>query len=135
MNPDDQLSEHFKRSEFACKDGCGFAQPAAELVAALESLRVAIDKPILIDDACRCAKHNAAVGGVPHSQHVLGTAADIRCPGLTARELYAEAAKIEAFKGFGVSENEYIHVDIRETPARWCYDAGGKQVPWTEIAA
>lgn len=130
MNPDDQLSPHFKRREFACKDNCGLMDPTTELVDALEALRALVGNPIIINDALRCPTHNAAVGGCAHSQHELGTAADIQVEGMTARELYAIAVQVPALKGFGVSQNSYIHVDVRMNPARWCYDANGKEIPW-----
>lgn len=138
MDSDEQLSTHFKRGEFACKNGCGFMDPAPELVAGLEELREAIGQPIVINDACRCAAHNAAVGGAPSSQHLPdaggeGRAADIQVEGMSAWELYEAASKIQAFRGFGVSLGEYIHVDVRdEYPARWMYDAQGKEIPWAE---
>ncbi len=130
MSPDDQISPHFKRGEFACKNGCGFMDPAAELVASLELLREIVNQPIIIDDACRCQKHNAEVGGCQHSQHVLGTAADIRVVGMPAKELYEYAVKVPHFNGFGVSQGEYIHVDTRDYPAKWSYNAEGKEIPW-----
>ena len=124
-------SEHFSEAELACRH-CGVNQCGEELVAALEKLRAAVEKPVLIDDAYRCPAHNAEVGGATHSQHEEGAAADIRVEGMTARELYAAAAATGAFRGFGVSEGEYIHVDIRATPAKWCYDAQGREIPWRE---
>jgi len=33
------LSPHFSRHEFACRDGCGYDTPEPELLAALEELR------------------------------------------------------------------------------------------------
>ncbi len=43
----------------------------------LDPLREAYGKPIYVNSGYRCAKHNAAVGGVPKSQHKVGEAADI----------------------------------------------------------
>lgn len=43
----------------------------------LDPLRDEYGKPIYVNSGYRCAKHNAAVGGVPKSQHMLGQAADI----------------------------------------------------------
>lgn len=129
-------SEHFSDKELACHH-CSVNECTQALVDGLEALRTTIGKPIVIDDAYRCPVHNAQVGGVPHSQHELGMAADIRVDGMTALELYGEAVKIAAFRGFGVSENAYIHVDVRATPAKWCYDAAGREIPWQpqELAA
>jgi uncharacterized protein YcbK (DUF882 family) len=77
----------------------------------------------------------AAVGGAPHSQHVLGKAADIRVSGMTARELYAAATSVPQFHGFRVDdERGFLHVDIREKPVRWCYRAG-RAILWDDGTA
>jgi uncharacterized protein YcbK (DUF882 family) len=129
---DEQLSANFKRSEFACSCGCGYSTPDPHLVEALQSLRDSIGKPVVILSGCRCAARNAAVGGAVHSQHVLGKAADIRVPGLTARKIYDAVACIPELHGFGVSdEAAFVHVDVRETPAKWCY-LHGSEAPWHE---
>lgn len=125
------ISEHFSDKELACHH-CGVNECTQPLVDGLEELRTVIGRPVIVDDAYRCPVHNAEVGGVAHSQHELGNAADIRVEGMTARQLYAAAAKIPAFHGFGVSEGDYIHVDVRETPAKWCYDASGREIAWRD---
>ncbi len=66
------VSEHFSRHELACKCGGGFDQVNAALVPVLESVRQHFSAPVVIDCACRCQTHNAAVGGASHSQHLLG---------------------------------------------------------------
>lgn len=43
----------------------------------LQPLRDAWDKPLKVNSGYRCKALNAAVGGVPTSQHVKGEAADI----------------------------------------------------------
>jgi len=127
-----KLSPHFDSAEFACKCGCGLSDPDPMLIFALESLRVHLGKPVIVTSGCRCAAHNTAEGGALHSQHVFGSAADVRVKGMTARGLYAEAAIISAFHGFGVDdERGFLHVDVRDAPAKWCYRSG-KQVLWYE---
>lgn len=127
------FSEHFSNSELACKH-CGINNCTPELVNALERFREAVGKPVLVDDAYRCAAHNAAVGGVPDSEHTLGIAADIKVPGLSARELYAIAVKIPGVNGLGVDDKRaYIHLDLRKVPARWCYDPEtGQWCHWSD---
>ena len=44
----------------------------------LEPARAKYGRPIVITSGYRCAKLNAAVGGVPKSYHIKGMAADIR---------------------------------------------------------
>lgn len=45
----------------------------------LQPLRDAWGQPLFINSGYRCLKLNAAVGGVPTSQHVFGKAADVGC--------------------------------------------------------
>lgn len=117
------LSKHFSKKEFACKCGCGFDTPVPELVTKLEKFReLCGNKPIIINSACRCAKHNAskAVGGAKNSQHVKGTAADVR---KFADMSVDEMAKLAEQAGFdGIGKYKWgVHVDVRGVKARWDY--------------
>jgi uncharacterized protein YcbK (DUF882 family) len=127
-----KLSPNFDSAEFACSCGCGYQTPDPDLIAGLQALRDSLGKPVVILSGCRCASHNAAIGGAAKSQHVLGKAADIRVPGMIAQQIYAAARYIPKFHGFGVSyEENYVHLDVRETPAKWCY-LNAATVPWFE---
>jgi uncharacterized protein YcbK (DUF882 family) len=127
-----KLSTNFDSAEFACPCGCGFASPDPVLVASLQALRDDLGSPVVILSGCRCASHNAQIQGAKQSQHRLGKAADIRVPGMTPRQVYLMAAQIPEFNGFGVSdEGNFLHVDVREAPARWCY-RNGSEAPWAE---
>ena len=69
--------------EFQCKDGCEMPASARENIealvqAVLDPAREQLGKPIYVNSGYRCPRHNAAVGGVPGSQHMRGEAADIR---------------------------------------------------------
>jgi uncharacterized protein YcbK (DUF882 family) len=135
--PDDQLSPNFRRSEFACKDGCGLANPHPALVAGLQTLRDRVGRAVIIISGGRCAQRNKNEHGAEHSRHLpnldgFTEAADITIPGMSARSIYAMAREVPEFKGFGVDdERQMVHVDVREDPARWCYRSG-KEAPWTE---
>lgn len=81
---------HFQKSEFACKCGCGFDSIDYKLVSILESIRSHFgDRPVIITSGCRCAKHNAEVGGVQGSRHVLGKASDFYIEGVHVNDLLA----------------------------------------------
>ena len=121
-------SAHFSDQELACPC-CGVNLCVDKLVNALEALREKIGLPITVTSGYRCAPHNAKVGGEPNSQHVRGMAADIKVVGLTPVEVYEIAKTVPAFGGFGVAHT-FLHVDVRTTPAKWCYDASGKSCPW-----
>ena len=73
------LTKDFSRSEFACKCGCGFDQIDPRVVDMCQVIRDKLGAPVRINSACRCAKHNAQVGGVKGSYHTKGLAADLSC--------------------------------------------------------
>lgn len=69
---------NFKASDFYCKccgGGADIVRP--ELIAALEWVRSDYGLPMAINCGYRCVRHNALVGGAPHSAHLTGEAADI----------------------------------------------------------
>lgn len=91
--------KYFKiRELIPCVDGhcrdrrCGYGESAlvevpteviknaiALVEEVLDPLRAQYGKPIKVNSGYRCPLKNKAVGGVAHSQHLLGEAADIRC--------------------------------------------------------
>jgi uncharacterized protein YcbK (DUF882 family) len=114
------LSQNFSKVEFACHDGCGFDDPDARLIKALQELREQVGSPLIVVSGCRCQHHNSGVGGANGSQHLLGKAADIRSDTLTPVELKTYAVKIPAFKNGGIGLYEgWLHVDVRHGMARW----------------
>ena len=114
-----KLSPHFKRKEFACKCGCGFSLPDAELLSVLEDVREHFGKPVNINSACRCPAHNKAVGGAPNSAHVQGIAADIDVSGVTPYEV--QQYVLGYYNGkYGIGcYNTFTHIDVRAKKARW----------------
>ena len=78
--------KHFKFEEFRCRC-CGGLPPLARANEALvdnvlDPAREQFGGPVSVNSGYRCAKHNAAVGRVPASQHLRGEAADIAPVGL-----------------------------------------------------
>ena len=74
----------FSMNEFECHCGCRMPDGAkANIVALVEQVldpaREGYGKPVCVNSGYRCARHNAAVGGVASSQHTRGEAADICC--------------------------------------------------------
>lgn len=122
----DQLTKHFQRSEFACqgKDCCDRSAPIdMVLVCALEQLRAAVERPLVIESGFRCRRHNAEIGGSPDSYHTLGMAADVRVPEGWTPEQFARAAEripVSVFQSGGIGiYSHWVHLDIRKEAARW----------------
>lgn len=117
----DKLSVYFNRSEFACKDGCGFDTVDAKLLEILRRLREYYGVPVSINSACRCKEHNKEVGGQPSSQHLKGKAADIVVKEKDPAEI---ASKLEEWYpdtcGIG-RYGTFTHIDCRSEKARWDY--------------
>jgi uncharacterized protein YcbK (DUF882 family) len=118
---DEYLTQHFKRSEFACKgkDCCGGSAPIdPRLVSLLQAVRNALDAPIIVLSGFRCRTHNGRVEGAhPESYHTLGMAADITVKGMTAKELYEVCLRVFDMEGYGFGicydSRGFVHVDIR----------------------
>jgi uncharacterized protein YcbK (DUF882 family) len=117
-----KLSEHFDSSEFTCHC-CGELpeqgmDPA--LLEVLERVREYFDAPVTVVSGYRCPKHNAEVGGARSSQHLLGTAADIRVKGIKPYEVYrAVTMQIMVGRGGVGKYPTFTHVDVRRNFARW----------------
>ncbi len=93
MTTDIQLSKNFKRSEFLHLGSLEGVTPEIEanlgqLAIALEGVRVKLGNRVIhINSGFRTVAHNLAVGGVEHSQHLYGLAADIEVEGLTPQQV------------------------------------------------
>lgn len=123
MLPDSRLSKNFTRKEFACKCCCGLGLNDGdinpELVRVIQDVRDTFDKPVVINSGLRCEKHNKRVGGVVRSQHLIGTAADIRVQSVEPVEVYRYlTAKYP--KKFGIGNYKtFTHIDVRPNKARF----------------
>ena len=116
-----KLSTNFTVKEFACKDGSDAVLVAPRLVMVLQSIRSHFGVPVVIHSAYRTPQYNAKVGGVAHSQHCYGTAADITVRGQDPAGVAAYARSIMPdWGGVGIyAKKGFTHIDVRETPANW----------------
>lgn len=114
-----KLSPNFKVSEFRCKDNSDVIFIAPALVDILQAIRNHYGKAVNINSAYRTPTYNKKVGGATYSQHLYGTAADIRINGVKPKDL---AAYIETlmpnYGGIGIYPT-FVHVDIRDKKSRW----------------
>ena len=130
------LSRNFSRKEFECKCGCGFFKENPLLVATLQRIRDYANEKgsssgefsVIVNSGCRCAKHNAASGGVRNSKHLRGEAADIRIPGWESERLLNLIKRMVredvVYIGYAYKINDTaVHVDVRipqsSTAKRW----------------
>ena len=116
-----KLSTNFKVKEFACKDGSDTVLVAPRLVMVLQSIRSRFGAAVTINSGYRTPQYNAKVGGVAHSQHCYGTAADITVKGHTPAAVAAYARELMPdWGGVGVySQKGFTHIDVREAKADW----------------
>lgn len=122
------LSDNFRVSEFACKNGANIVLIDDNLVALLQRIRNHFGKTVHINSAYRTPAHNASVGGATYSQHIYGTAADIWVSGVSPLELVQYASYLLRYvmpvRG-GVGLYSWgAHVDTRGYMAFWP-NAGG----------
>lgn len=113
----EQLTPHFKRRELMCKCDCGFCEPTAEFLELIERVREILDVPMYVHSACRCRRHNAAVGGSPNSKHMYGMALDFDCGNrlspvaiyniLLAKYIHGELSELG---GMGLYKT-FVHID------------------------
>jgi len=113
-----QLTKNFNSREFECSCTCCESVTIdLDHVNRLQKLRDDLGVAITINSGHRCAEHNATVGGVDDSQHVVGTATDIVAQDMSPNEV---ADACEGFNGLGRYDT-FTHVDSRESDhkARW----------------
>lgn len=114
-----QLSAHFKVREFACGDGSDAVLVAPRLVMVLETIRAHFGAPVVIHSGYRTPQYNTKVGGVAHSQHCYGTAADIVVKGQNPAGVAAYVRQLMPdWGGVGIYKS-FTHVDVRETRSDW----------------
>jgi uncharacterized protein YcbK (DUF882 family) len=89
----------------------------------LQVLRDAVGKTITITSGYRSPKYNLKIGGAKDSQHIKGTAADIKVKGMTPKEvakiiegLIANGKMTQG--GIGIYPS-WVHYDCRKIKARW----------------
>lgn len=113
-------AKYWDESEMVCKC-CGELPEGGmddRLLMVLDEMRECIGSPCEVSCMYRCPKHNAEVGGVPNSQHVLGIAADFQLPDGWSVDELAELAERCGADGIGYYPWG-VHVDTRGYAARW----------------
>ena len=118
-------SKNFKETEFNCKcQKCGMKVPHSmnpRVVNAVQLLRNALGRPLVITSAYRCAEHPSEARKAKPGQHNKGTAVDIKVSnGAEAFEVIKKGLILSA-TGFAYG-NGFVHLDWRDsTPVTWKY--------------
>ena len=113
-----KISPNFHLSEFECPC-CHLVKLDPRLLEKLQKLRDQIGGPLYISSGYRCPRENARVGGVPHSYHLYGMAADVYTKTVPLDKLL-ELAREVGFTGIGYyPKRHFLHLDVREKPYFW----------------
>ena len=118
LSGDKLLSKNFRVREFACHDGSDKVLICQETVDVLQAIRDYFGKKVTITSGYRTAAYNKKVGGASASQHVKGTAADIKVDGVPS---WAVAGFLEdkyPIHGIGLYST-WVHVDSRGYGVKW----------------
>ena len=125
------LTAHFTLEELIASDYAlrhGIANvPDAEIIEnlktlaqGLERIRACVGKPIHVNSGYRCPKLNSAIKGSKNSQHLLGLAADIVVPGVSAIGLAGIIVQCEDRVVFDqvIQEGTWVHVSFPAVDAK-----------------
>lgn len=112
-----KVSEHFKASEFQCKDKTEGLLIATELIKTLEKIRNHFNAPVIINSGYRTPSWNSKVNGAPNSYHCKGMAADIVVKRHSSQEVAKYADSIMEHGGV-IRYTNFTHIDVREEKHR-----------------
>ena len=113
------ISKNFRVREFRCQDGSDVVFIESDLVDILQKIRDHFGKAVTINSAFRTFSHNKKVGGATYSQHLYGTAADIKVSGV-APSVVADFAETLMPSTGGIGRySTFTHVDVRKVKSRW----------------
>lgn len=108
--------QYFSRKEFACKCGRygnGYpAQMQRSVVELADRARAELKGVGFVSSELGCSQHNANVGGVSDSRHLIGKAIDLRIEGRSARQTLAWAQKRPEVRYTYAIDTSYFHIDI-----------------------
>lgn len=126
-DPSAKISKYFKVREVTLDDprriptSKDVEDNILSLARELDKLRELWGAPISTTSWYRPPTVNAEIGGVPNSQHINGSAADIYSPG---KDIYAFEGWLDTnwtcALGYGAKKG-FVHLDLRPGRLRWDY--------------
>lgn len=115
MNPQTNnfpIAPNFNLREFQMPE-TGEVLLNLDLLVQLQALRDLVAQPFTITSGYRTVEHNAAVGGVENSQHLVGEAVDVTVRRESWAQLVQLAADNPALNVF--DETDHIHIALIKT--------------------
>ena len=108
---------YFSRQEpyIGCSCGqCGGfpVEPSEKLMRLADAVRAAAGRPMVPTSTVRCRAHNAAVGGVENSRHLLGKAMDFSIRGWSADRTLALVRQQKDARYAYAIDGTHVHMDI-----------------------
>lgn len=109
--------KYFTRDEpyIACSCGrCGGfpVEPTEEIMRLADRVREQAGTIMIPSSTVRCKQHNAEVGGVRNSRHLLGKAMDFRIQGWSSAETLALVKEQSGVHYAYAIDNTYVHMDV-----------------------
>lgn len=128
----EKLSTNLQVKELMAKSA-RYARIAPALVEALQAVRTALGKPLIVESGYRNPALNTVLHGDPQSEHLSGRAAVVRAAGVTPVDI-AKAAldSIDGDIGLGLGPTS-VHIDVGGSFSTWVYD--GATMTDDELAA
>lgn len=113
------MIDYFPEEPFGCRDKCGLNTLDPSLRDILNRGREKFGRPLVINCGCRCAAHNAAVGGARHSAHLVGP--DGLCHAVDIKVLsdITRAKLCGIFYRLGIRRFEVSDLHLHIDNARW----------------
>ena len=110
---------YFTRQEFACKCGGRYGNGCTgyphsinfTIVRSLDTIREHFNSSVTINSGLRCREHNAAVGGVSNSYHMIGQAADFVVSGYKNSAVVEYCKTLPGYK-YAYTEGSYVHLEV-----------------------
>ena len=109
---------YFTPKDLTCQCGCGTATYAKGFPEALLALRLAFNRPMNLNSACRCPAHNQKSGGAKQSYHLSNNPVSLGACAIDVRRVGAEydtdLVKLALALNWSVGFHKaFIHLDRR----------------------